>query len=80
MKYGIQPLCLRYREHIGCFMYRQSKQVGMLDPTTPSINLRSNKKVKFKKCCKRRYAMYMKSPKVRGMKVWDIEGYHKGKI
>ena len=48
-KHGIQPLCLRHREHISCFMYRQSKIPGILDPFRPPINLRSNKKVKFKK-------------------------------
>ena len=69
-KYGIQHLCLRYREHISCFMYRQSKKPGMLDLDRPTINLRSNKKVKFKKKSKYRYTIYLKSPKVHGMKVW----------
>ena len=71
-KYGIQHLCLRYREHISCFMYRQSKKPGMLDLDRPTINLRSNKKVKFKKKSKYRYTIYLKSPKVRGMKVWNM--------
>ena len=56
-KHGIQPLCLRHREHISCFMYRQSKIPGILDPFRPPINLRSNKKVKFKKDNKYRYQM-----------------------
>ena len=41
-KYGIQPLCLRYREHISCFMYRQSKRAGIIDFVRPPINLHSN--------------------------------------
>ena len=60
-KYGVQPLRLRYREHIGCFMYRQSKKPGILDPFRPAINLRSNKKVKFKRDTKYRYQIYLKS-------------------
>ena len=71
-RYGIQRLCLRYREHISCFMYRQSKRTSILDSVRPTINLRSNKKVKFKKQSKYRYTMYLKSPKMRGMKVWDM--------
>ena len=71
-KYGIQPLCLRYREHISCFMYRQSKRAGIIDFVRPPINLRSNKKVKFKKGAKYRYTMHLKSPRVRGVKVWDM--------
>ena len=47
-KYGIQPLCLRYHEHISCLMYRQSKRAGAIDFVRPPMNLRSNKKVKFK--------------------------------
>ena len=71
-KYGIQPLCLRYREHISCFMYRQSKRAGIIDFVRPPMNLRSNKKVKFKKGTKYRYTMHLKSPRVRGVKVWDM--------
>ena len=71
-KYGIQQLCLRYREHISCFMYRQSKKPGVLDATRPPINLRSNKKVKFKKHSKYRYMMYLKSPRVRCVRMWDM--------
>ena len=51
-------------------MYRQSKIPGILDPVRP--NLRSNKKVKFKKESKYRYTMYLKSLRVRGVKVWDM--------
>ena len=71
-KYGVQHLCLRYREHICCFMYRQSKRWGILDSVRPEINLRSNKKVKFKRENKYRYTMYLKSPRERGVKVWDM--------
>ena len=71
-KYGVQRLCLRHREHVSCLMYRQSKIPGILDPVRPNINLRSNKKVKFKKESKYRYTMYLKSPRVRGVKVWDM--------
>ena len=72
-KYGIQSLCLRYREHISCFMYRHSKKLAMgtLVLDRPNINLRSNKKVKFKKESKYRHIIYLKSPKVRGVKVWN---------
>ena len=31
--YGFQPLKLRWREHILCLMYRQSKKRGQLDTT-----------------------------------------------
>ena len=71
-KYGVQPLRLRYREHIGCFMYRQSKKPGISDPFRPAINLRSNKKVKFKRDTKYRYQIYLKSPRIRGVRVWDM--------
>ena len=71
-KYGVQRLCLRYREHISCFMYRQSKKLGTLDLHRPNINLRSNKKVKFKKESKYRCIIYLKSPKVRGVNVWNM--------
>ena len=42
-KYGIQPLCLRFREYISCFMYRQSKSAGIIDFVRPPkfrLNLR----------------------------------------
>ena len=60
-KYGIQPLCLRYREHISCFMYRQSKRAGIIDFVRPPMNLRSNKKVKFKKGTKYRYTISVRN-------------------
>ena len=38
IRYNVQPLSLRYREHISCLMYRQSKLPGMLDHSvTPQI-------------------------------------------
>ena len=73
IRYNVQPLSLRYREHISCLMYRQSKLPGMLDHGRPTINLRSNAKIKFKKRKNRRkYQLYLKSPKVRGVKVWEM--------
>ena len=71
-KYGIQPLCLRYRGHISCFMYRQSKRAGIIDFVRPPMNLHSNKKVTFKKGTKYRYAIHLKSPRMHGVKVWDM--------
>ena len=45
----------------------------MIDFVRPTMNLRNNKKVKFKKGTKYRYTMhYLKSPRVRGVKVWDM--------
>ena len=37
--YGIQPLCLRYREHISCFMYKQSKRAGMINLVVHRLNV-----------------------------------------
>ena len=53
-------------------MCKQSKMSGMLDHHRSSINLRSNKKVNFTKKSKWRYELYLKSPKVRGVKVWEM--------
>ena len=53
-------------------MYRQSKKPGMLNLDRPTINLRSNKKFKFKRESKYTYIMYLKSPKVRGVNVWNM--------
>ena len=53
-------------------MYRYSKKGENLEFQRPSINLRSNSKVKFKRIQKRRYEIYLKSPKVRGIKVWEM--------
>ena len=70
--YRVQPLKLRWREHICCIMYRQSKLYNKLNHRRPSINLRSNRKVKFKKKLKRTYQVYLKSPMSRGIKIWDM--------
>ena len=69
--YRIQPLRLRWREHICCMMFRQSKFTDKLDYVRPLIRLRSNKKVKFKKVLKRNYQLYLKSPMARGIKIWE---------
>ena len=53
-------------------MYRQSKRSDILDRVRPAINLRSNKKVKFKKERIYKYAIYLKCPKMRGVNVWDM--------
>ena len=70
--FNVQTLALRYREHICCFMYRQSKIDGNIEYRRPSINLRSNGKVKFKAKWRRKYELYLKSPKVRGVKLWEM--------
>ena len=70
--FNVQTLALRYREHICCFMYRQSKIDGNIEYRRPSINLRSNGKVKFKAKRRRKYELYLKSPKVRGVKLWEM--------
>ena len=53
-------------------MYRQSKRADIIDFVRPPMNLRSNKKVKFKKGAKYRYAIHLKSPRVHGVKIWDM--------
>ena len=70
--YGIQPLKLRWREHILCLMYRQSKKKGKLDIKRTHINLRSNKKVKFKKIPMRNYEIFLRSPLYRCSKIWEM--------
>ena len=50
-------------------MYRQSKIDGNIEYWRPSINLRSKRKVKFKAKRRRKYELYLKSPKVRGVKL-----------
>ena len=59
MQYDIQPLKLRWREHILCLMYRQSKRGDKLDTKRTYINLRSNKKVNSKKLPMRNYEIYL---------------------
>ena len=53
-------------------MYRQSKKAGIIDFVRPPMNLHSNKKVRFKKGTKYRYAIYLKLPRVCGVKVWHM--------
>ena len=84
-KYGIEPLCLRYPEHISCFMYRQSKRAGIIDFVRPPMNLLGSKNVKFKKGTKYRYAMHLKSPRVHAWSMGYVarncaEGHHSGEI
>ena len=67
--YGLQPLMLRWREHILCLMYRQSKMGHKVDTSKSYIELRSNKKVKFKKPRKRTYELFLKSPLSRCSKI-----------
>ena len=45
--YNIQPLKMRWRKHICCVMYRQSKLHVKLDCSKAYVNLRSNSKVKI---------------------------------
>ena len=52
--------------------YVQSKRAGIIYFIRPPINLRSNKKVKFKKGTKHKNAIHLKSPRVCGVKVWDM--------
>ena len=72
MKYNIQPLRLRWREHILCLMYRLSKKKHKLNVIRPKIILRSNAKVKFLKKRKRTYEIYLKSPMCRCSKLWEM--------
>ena len=57
--YRLQPIKLRWREHICCLMYRQSNITSKLDYVRPTIRLRSNKKVKFRRVLKRNYQLYL---------------------
>ena len=63
---------MRWREHICCVMYRQSKLHAKLDRSKAYMNLRSNSKVKFKKHRMRKYELYLRSPLSRGLKVWEM--------
>ena len=69
--YKIYRIQLRWREHICCMTFRQSKFTYKLDYVRPLIRLRSKKKVKFKKVLKRNYQLYLKSPMARGIKIWE---------
>ena len=70
--YHVQPLSLRWREHIACLMYRLSKDPTNVELRRPKVNLRSNKKVQFKRRQIRQYELYLKSPLSRGGKIWDM--------
>ena len=70
--YNIQPLKLRWREHILCLMYRQSKKRKLIDVERPRMNLRSNDEVKFQKVLMRGYELYLRSPMCRCTKIWDM--------
>ena len=69
--YRVQPIKLRWREHICCLMYRQSNITSKLDYVRSTIRLRSNKKVKFRRVLKRNYQLYLKSPMARGIRIWE---------
>ena len=43
-----------------------------VDTSKAYIDLRSNKRVKFKKARKRTYELYLKSPLYRCSKLWDM--------
>ena len=58
--------------HISCVIYRHSCMKHRLETTKPTLNLRSNKKVHFKKRPMRRYKLYLHSPLARGVKIWDM--------
>ena len=70
--YNIQPMKLRWREHALCLMYRQSQMKHKIKTERSHRNLRSNKKVKFKKPRMRTYEIYLKSPLCRCSKIWDM--------
>ena len=53
-------------------MDRHSKLYNKLNHRRPSINLRSNGKVKLKKKLEKNYQVYLKSPMSRGIKIWDM--------
>ena len=70
--YNVQPLTLRWREHILCLMYRLSHNIQNIEVKRPNVQLRSSKKVKFKKGKKRQYELYFCSPLSRGVKIWEM--------
>ena len=70
--YTVQPLKLRWQEHILCLMYHQSKKKKLIDVERPRMNLRSNDKVKFKKVQLHMYELYLRSPMCRCIRLWDM--------
>ena len=74
-KYNVQPLSLQYREHMCaalCTGRGPSQRQNELDCDRLAINLRSNNKVNFKKAKKQLYELYLKSSKVRGLRIWEM--------
>ena len=71
VRYNVQPLKLRWREHMLCVAYRQSRMKHMVDTNRPNIVLRSHDRIKFKTIGKRHYELYLKSPLSRCIKVWN---------
>ena len=57
-------------EHHSAIMYRLSKKGQLLDNFRPNINLRSNRKIKFK-IRRRNMQKFLKSPMSRGIKIWN---------
>ena len=70
MYHRLQPPRRRRAEHHSAIMYRLSKNGQLLDTYRPNINLRSRKKIKFKHH-RRNMEKFLKSPLIRGIKLWD---------
>ena len=70
--YNIQPMKLRWWEHALCLMYQQSQMKHTIESERSQSNLRSNKKVKFKKRFMNTYEIYLKSPLCSCSKIWDM--------
>ena len=66
---NVKGLCMRYKEHI---MYRHSKLCDTIEYARTTIYLHSNNKVKFEKLHRCKYELYLESPMVRGVKVWEM--------
>ena len=77
LKYNVHLLLIRYKEHMSYFMNRQSKNYVNLELSRPNIKyiyLQSNNKVRFKKAKERKYVLYLRKPRVRGVTVWNMLG------
>ena len=68
--YNIITLSERRHQHHCSLMFRKSKTSVDLDFARPRMHLRSHNKVKFKKY-RRKYTKILKSPLLRGVKLWD---------
>ena len=66
--YQLQPPRRRRAEHHSAIMYRLSKNGQLLDTFRPNINLRSNRKIKFK-TMHTNMQKFLKSPMSRGIKI-----------